>query len=100
MSKATKKEPKKVFQLLTTMQSNAYKEQVKVSCVLYRKKGKHCMRELAASWRRFSKLTRIQVTWQSIAKIRREFRKYIALTSSLKMNIITTRKRKEIDTSI
>ena len=34
MSKETKKKPKKVFQLLTTPQSNAYKEQVKVKVLL------------------------------------------------------------------
>jgi|JI9StandDraft_2_1071091.scaffolds.fasta_scaffold1265641_1 hypothetical protein len=39
MPKDAKKEVKKVFPLLTTTQSNAYKEQVKVMILRFRKKG-------------------------------------------------------------
>jgi hypothetical protein len=43
MPKEAKKEVKKAFPLENTQQSNAYKQQVKVTDVLSRKKAQYCL---------------------------------------------------------
>lgn len=56
MPKDAKKEVKKVFPLLTTTQSNAYKEQVKVMISRYRKKEMFYWWELMLNCSRLSRM--------------------------------------------
>lgn len=45
MPKEAKKEAKKAFPLENTQQSNAYKQQVKVTRVLLRKRVQYCLQD-------------------------------------------------------
>jgi hypothetical protein len=97
MPKDTKKEVKKVFPLTTTAQSDAYKQQLKVSLFLFRDKGMSFIQVLKSSCNKLLSKRPFHHTLTYTGKIIMVLVKLISLMSLKSTSIVMTRKLREID---